>query len=357
MKRILLFAAAFCAAAPAFASDHRQAVENLIKGYIQPEIRLFEEAATRLPDAVRAVCEGADDGTRADFKAAYSETVARFARIHFLRLGPLLEEDRVARLAFLPDPRAIGQRQLRKLLAAEDHGATQADTLADKSVAVQGLTALQLIAYDQNGAVILGAPDGTNGYSCRYAQAISGNVAAISRDLSGAWFDPQGYSSVLLETGGNGARYQSDQEALEAVFNVLSTGLIVARDQNVGPALGRSQDNVRPNRIPFSRSGNGLRFLRAELNGLDGALTSMKIETILPEEFVWLAGSAEFEFRNAQNILGRLTPPLRQTLQETQAYTQLSLVTISLNALERLVGQRIAQALGLAGGFNALDGD
>ncbi len=357
MKRIFLSAAAALIAWPALATDYTQPIQDMIAGYIQPETTKFAAATAELPSSVKSVCAAPSTENAAEFKTVFSDVVKEFARVHFLRIGPMVDEDRISRLAFQPDPRGIGQRQIRKLYSAKDATALSADSLAEKSVAVQGLTALQLIAFDKNGNVVLGAESESRDFTCAYAAAISENVAAIALAVRDAWASADGYSQTLLATGGAGARYQNEQEALEDMFQTLSTGLIVVRDQNIAPALGSSKDKARPNRIPFSRSGNGVVFLAAEMSGILDAVKSMNLEPIMPEEHVWLIGSMTFEFENAQKTLNNLQPPLRQTFETGDAYSQLSLVVISLNSLQRLVGERIAGALGLAGGFNALDGD
>ncbi|MGS4887509.1 imelysin family protein [Roseibium sp. MB-4] len=357
MKRILVSAAAALMTWPAVAADLTQPIEKMIAGYIQPEIRVFADVATRLPEAVQEVCQAPTDEAKSDFKVVFSDAVGQFARIHFLRLGPLIEEDRISRLAFQPDPRGIAQRQIRKLYGAQDESVRTAESLSEKSVALQGLTALQLIAFDKTGAVVLGEVGERGDFTCSYALAISENVAGIAQDVMLSWFDADGFSKTLLETGGSNARYQTDKEALEDVFQTLSTALIVVRDQNIAPALGSSEEKARPNRIPFSRSDNGVVFLTSEMNGILDAIQSMDLEPMMPEEHAWLIGSMTFEFENAMKTLNKLPPPLRETFEPSGAYGQLSLLVISLNSLQRLVGERVAGALGLAGGFNALDGD
>jgi predicted lipoprotein len=306
-----------------------------------PRPGFFADVAARVPEAVKEVCQAPTDEAKSDFKVVFSDAVGQFARIHFLRLGPLIEDDRISRLAFQPDPRGIAQRQIRKLYGAQDESVRTAESLSEKSVALQGLTALQLIAFDKTGAVVLGEEGERGDFTCSYALAISENVAGIARDVMRSWLDADGFSKTLLETGGNNARYQTDQEALEDVFQTLSTALIVVRDQNIAPSLGSSEEKARPNRIPFSRSGNGVVFLTSEMDGILAAIQSMDLEPMMmPEEHAWLIGSMTFEFENAMKTLNKLQPPLRETFEPSGAYGQLSLLVISLNSLQRLVGER-----------------
>lgn len=341
---------------PALATDYQKPVELLISGYIRPATQTFAETAARLPAAVQGICSSHDETRIAAFQNANADTIRDFAKIHFLRFGPLVEEDRLSRLAFMPDPRGTAQRQIRKLVAAQDTGVQNAGTLAGKSVAVQGLTALQLIAFDKTGGVTLGT-DGPDSFACKYSLAIAENVAVIANETAAAWQDPKGYSQILLEIGADNARFKTSKEALESVFNVLATGVTVARDQNLLPALGKSEEKAKPRRIPFSRSGNGVLFLSSELLGLEHALASMDLKAMSPSEHEWLFDTLGFEFKNAQNLLSQLQPPLRQTFEESGAYSKLKVLAITLQSIRELVAPEIAGALGLAGGFNALDGD
>jgi len=353
MRRLILTLVSLLAVQPAFAVEFNPQIESMIEGYIRPATARFADKAAALPGAVDAVCQTAGTDTANGFKAAYSETVEAFSTIHFLRFGPLLDEDRLSRLAFLPDPRGITQRQLRKILAAKNEDVHAAEDLADKSVAVQGLTALELIAFSKTGDVALG----TDPFQCSYAQAIADNVATIAKNVAGGWTDPDGYSSVLLTAGPDNARFRTSKEALESLFNSLVTGLIIARDQDVLPALGTSRDKAKAHRFPFSRSANSVLFLSGELDGIRQALAGLGLEDLTPEEFTWIYGALEFEFANAKGLLDELRPPLRETFGDEDSYARVGVLAITLKSIRDTMALELAGALNLSGGFNALDGD
>lgn len=356
MKRVLGILFAGLVASSAAADEFKRPVELIIQDYIRPAVDQFAQTATNLPQAVKAVCADPNEASVGGFTAAFSDTVRDYAGIYFLRFGPGVENDRSTRLAFMPDPRGISMRQIRKLYAAQDQTALNFASLADKSVAVQGLTALQLIAFDKNANVMLGKAGKTADFTCAYASSIAGNIASIADEINAGWQDPEGYSKVLLSPGPDNDLYRTDKEALEAVYNILATGLTVARDQNLLPALGKSAETAKPRRIPFSRSGNGILFLSSELKGIEAALSSMDLKPMVSSDYEWLFDTAGFEFRNAQNALSALTPPIRQTLDK-KGYGKLAVLSIILKSVRELVAPEMAGALGLAGGFNALDGD
>lgn len=356
--RFLIFAACiWTIAGPAGAQDFSADIKNSIDGYIRPAADGFVRAADDLPPAIDAVCAETAAETKAVFAKRYGDAVTAFAKISFLRYGPLLEDDRLNRLAFMPDPRGIAQRQIRKILATKDETATDAAALKDKSVAVQGLTALQLIAFDKDGQVALGDPGKTRDFICGYAKAIAVNVAQVADDVAAAWDDPDGYSSVLLSPGSKNDHVRTSKDAMEVIFNALVTGLVIAKDQDVLPALGKGPDSAKPNRVPFSRSGNGIAYVGAELKGIEDALRVAGFEPVLDEEYAWIPDSIYFEFGNAQNLLAGIAPPIRQSIEDGDTYNRLKVLTLTINSLRDTMAGELAGALSLSGGFNALDGD
>ncbi|WP_346906362.1 imelysin family protein [uncultured Roseibium sp.] len=356
--RYLIYAACVCLmAGPAAAQDFSVNIKKSIEGYIRPAADGFARAADDLAPAIDAVCRETTAETKAAFAQHYGDVVTTFAKISFLRYGPLLEDDRLNRLAFMPDPRGIAQRQIRKILADTDSTAIDASTLKDKSVAVQGLTALQLIAFDEDGQVVLGDPGEMRDFICGYTRAIAVNAAQVADEVAAAWDDPDGYSSELLMPGEKNDHVRTSKDAIEVIFNALVTGLIIVKDQDVLPALGKGPESAKAHRVPFSRSGNGLVYLASELKGIEDALRAAEFEPLLSEDFAWIPDSIYFEFANAQTLLADITPPIRQSLQDGGNYDRLKVLTLTINSLRDTMAGELAGALSLSGGFNALDGD
>lgn len=344
------------AAQPVAAADFNDAIDNAIAGYIRPATDQFAKSAGNLPEAVQAVCADTSEANLQVLRETYTAAIRDFSRIQFLRFGPLLEEDRLSRLAFLPDPRGIGQRQIRKIYAAKDETALSVETLKEKSVAVQSLTAFDLIVFDKDTNVLLGAAGEMRAFTCSYAGAIAQNAAQIASAVAAEWQDPNGYSKLLLSGGPENEQFRSSQEAMETVYNALTTGITVVKDQDIQPALGSSEAKAKPRRVPFSRSANGLVYLSGELAGIKEAVVSMDLIPLLPEENHRALDTLDFEFNNIQNTLSALQAPIRQTFTE-RSYNQLRAVSFTLSSVHYLMTNGMAGPMGLAGGFNALDGD
>lgn len=337
--------------------DFTPHVDELISNYIRPSMNAFEQQANHLPDAVSQVCNDPSKANRAAFAETLGAVTSAFGKVSFLRYGPMLDEDRLNRIAFLPDPRGIAQRQINKFLASDEARSITAAALKDKSVALQGLTALELIAFDQDTSVTLGQPSPDADIRCHYSKAIAGNVAAIAADLKTAWDDPTGYSSVLMEHGDGNPVHKSGQEAMETVFNALPVALIILKDQHILPVIGKGKDAAKPSRLPFSRSGNGLTYIAASLSGVQGALKSLQVEGELDDDYRWVPGSIDFELRNAVAFVSKTTPPLRQTFQTSGAFETLSALVLAIDSINTTLTKELSAALQLTAGFNALDGD
>lgn len=337
--------------------DFTPHVSGLISNYIRPSMTAFEQQANRLPGAVSQVCADPSQANKKAFAETLGAVTSAFGKVSFLRYGPMLEEDRLNRIAFLPDPRGIAQRQINKFLASDEARSITAATLKDKSVALQGLTALELIAFDQETGITLGEASADGETRCLYAKAIAGNVAAIAVDLNTAWRDPAGYSSVLLEHGDANPVHKSGQEAMETVFNALPVALIILKDQHILPVIGKGKDAAKPSRLPFSRSGNGLTYIAAGLSGVQGALKSLEVEGDLDDDYRWVPGSIDFELRNAVSLAEKITPPLRQTFQTSDAFETLTALVLAIDSVNTTLTKELSAALQLTASFNALDGD
>ncbi|NVK35585.1 MAG: imelysin family protein [Rhodobacteraceae bacterium] len=342
----------------AFATEnYKDYVERSIAGYIQPAFDRFSEEAQALPEITRSLCEQPTPANREAFSDKFSAVVEDFASVHFLRFGPLIDEHRLESLAFMPDPRGIAQRQIRKALAKEDGTLTDPESLRQKSVALQGLTALELIAFNSKAELVLGEPADNGELLCAYGAAITENIASIAQTIADEWRDENGYRKVLTETGPDNPVLHNDKEAIETIFNALTTGLIIVKDQDLLPAIGTELKKAKPHRMPFSRSGNSLRYISAELQGIGDVIQAADFTPGLGEDFSWLPNSIAFEIKQGQDYLATINAPVRSSFKTPETYDKIRTLVITVDSLRDTVALEMAGALGLTGGFNALDGD
>ncbi len=116
-----------------------------------------------------------------------------WARIEIVRVGPVLDDNRFERILFFPDRKSLGLKQVQRLLAEKDESATSAGTLKGKSVAVQGLGALDFVLNGTGADDLAKEP---NGFRCRYGAAIAAILAGLGQDLAAAWDAPDGVAKA-----------------------------------------------------------------------------------------------------------------------------------------------------------------
>ncbi|KZL19556.1 Imelysin [Pseudovibrio axinellae] len=338
------------------ASNYAQFTRSTVVNYIRPATKQLTGSLRELEERTQQVCITSDPGNSAAFEDAFSTAVAAIAGVDFLRFGPMAQDNLAQRLAFLPDSRGVVRRQINKIVAKQESTVTTPASLSAKSVALQGLTALERIAYASDGKLTLGTGKDKK-FLCDYAQSISINLAGAGQTLEAEWADPKGFSKVLLEPSEGGGVVHTHKEAAELVFNAITTGLTVNKDQYLLSVLGKTEKKANPKKAPFARSGNAITYLSASLTGLQGAYELGGYAQVLDNEQSWVANSLGFEFSNTTRVLSQLPKPLQDTGKTPDVRDKLLYLSTVLGGIKDVMSEDLAGYLGLAGGFNALDGD
>ena len=354
MRRLTAALALFLAFAAPAAADRpvrdTAIVQRAIEDYIRPATDRFARETEALHRAVAGFCRAHDTASRVALDDAFRTAVGGWSGVQFLRFGPLVDDHRMERIAFWPDPKGVGRRQLRRVLADRDASVTDPGQLAGKSVALQGLTALEYLLYGDGGE----APDD---FRCAYAaaasEALAGVVAAVAED----WAAPDGIARRLMRPDGDDPLYRTPAEALAELHRALTTGLQVVQDQKLKPVLGGDMKGAKPFVAPFRRSGLTVDVLAADAFALMAFVDLGGFTRALPEDRGWLATSIAFEFENAGKAAESVTLPIDEAVYDEAARGRLDYLSVVLGNLRTMTQQDLAAALGLKVGFNALDGD
>src|SRR5690606_24302409 len=115
-------------ATPAWAQP-AQVLERSVNAVIRPAISAFESRAQALDSAMGDFCAAPSAEGRVLAEARFGEAARAYGAIEFLRIGPLMEDNRADRLLFWPDRRSIGLRQVETLIAGADESATEVANL------------------------------------------------------------------------------------------------------------------------------------------------------------------------------------------------------------------------------------
>ncbi|MEM6712420.1 MAG: imelysin family protein [Pseudomonadota bacterium] len=354
-----LFFAALLALAPASAlaeTDLGAITRGMIEGHILPGYATFMDAADQQATVTQALCEAPSVEALETVQAAFADLVEAWSAVEFIRFGPARTDNRYERLFFWPDRNGRGLNQVQGVIATEDETVTTTESLQGKSVALQGLLALDYVLFG-TGFETLG--DG-NAHRCAYALAIAGAVAKTSVDLFAGWEGEDGYKALMLSPGPDNALYRTQGEALQEILRSMAEQLQIVHDAKLVRVVGNTPAEARFKRAPFWRSGQSLTSVIANAEAMLSLNETGGFADLLPEQSQRFAGTARFELGQISSRLSALqeTGADIETLTTSdETHGRLASVALPLAGAMRIIGEVYPAELGLTLGFNSLDGD
>ncbi len=357
--RLLLAAAIALAALPAFAQSAiptRDIVASAIDGYIRPAFAQFAEEAGSLEMNVAALCDTPSADALTTAQGQFRSTVAAFSRVEFVRIGPLGVGDRLERLLFWPDRKGIALKQVQAALVEQDATAASPDMLAGKSVAMQGLVALEYLLFGTGSDDLATS---AAAYRCSYANASAALIHGLAETITAEWHDKSaaGAAEALLNPKADAADYRTETEVLEKLAATLIHGTEAIRDQRITPILGEATGSPKPRSALFWRSGMTVPALAANFEGLHEFFLAAKFPEAMGAGNSWITDGAAFEYANAARGLAAIVDPMEKAVADAHQLQAFKYLVVVTRSLDTLLGQNIAAALDLSVGFSTLDGD
>lgn len=285
----------------------------------------------------------------------FRHLVAAYSQVEFVKFGPVLVDNRSDRLMFFPDRRGIGLRQIQGLLADEDEAWLEPGALTQKSVALQGLLALEYVMFGSGAEILTTMPES---YRCRYGVAIAAQMSAILSDVVSDWTAVDGIGSHMASPDPAHSDYRDNDEVLREFISVFVHGVEWMRDVRLAPLAGETIAENATRTALLRRSDLSTFALAENAKGLRTLLSLTRIEDLLPDERRWIVGSIDFELQNFINTANSIADmSLEDIVADDEARSKLRYLHIVSRSLQRLVVTQLAAELGLAAGFSALDGD
>jgi predicted lipoprotein len=345
----LLFAA-IAGSAVAAEPDYRAINADATKRHILPRYAALAEATGKLGDAATAFCAAPAATRIAPLQAAWRQGMAAWQAAQHLRFGPVEYFNRLPRFAFWPDPRNVTQRQLAELFAKRDAETMTQQKLVSGSVAIQGFSALERELFDQAEIAKLAAEP----FRCQWLKVVTANIAAMARDIQADWNGPpQDFATKYLKADGDGSQYHQPSEATLDLFKSVYTAVELVGDHKLARPLADKLADARPRLAESWRSEASLDNIRANLAAARDLYVSL--EPGVPDAA--LRGEIVQGFDTAIASVAGVTMPLEKAVADVGARPSVEKLRRDASALKRLLAEKLAPALGLPLGFNALDGD
>lgn len=298
----------------------------VVRDHARPGYAAFDDAASRLADL--QTCDA--ESLRPAFHAAYDAWMA----VEHLHLGPAEDDGRALAVLFWPDPKGSGAKAQAALLA-QDPATLTLDGMAQQSVAARGLAGLERLLYP---AEPLAADP------CPLIQLTTLDLARQAEILSAAWGS---YGDELLTAGQSiNMTFLKPEEATQALFTQLATGLESVADRRIGRPLG-TFDKPRPDLAQGHASGRALANITLSLQ----ALRSLAA-TLSPDSAKTLAA-----FDHAIGLAQAMDDPNLDGITDPQGWLKLEILQQAVRATRDTAIAELGPALGVELGFNSQDGD
>ena len=297
----------------------------VVTDHADPGYQAFAAATATL-----AGIESCDPETlRPAFHAAYDAWLA----VAHLHLGPAEEEGRSLAILFWPDPKGLGAKAQRALLAG-DPAALTPEAMAQQSVAARGLSGLERLLYPEDGLA----------NACPLIAATADDLARMADDLAADW---GAFGDLLMTAGQPGnTRFLSADEATQALFTQLVTGLEFIADRRIGRPLG-TFDKPRPDLAESRAAGRSARNILLSLRALRDLTLALS-----PDSPRTLAA-----FDKALSLAEAIRDPDLSGIADPQGWLKLEILQQAVRATRETAIAELGPALGVGLGFNSQDGD
>lgn len=336
--------------------DHAAIGKEALTNVIRPGYASFAGAATSLEASVGALCQAPSPASLADARTAFAKTVAAWSAVEPIRFGPVEQEHRHDRIFYWPDPKALGIKQVREALTKEDKTVTGAETLSAKSVALQGLPALEYLLYG-NDADTLSGTDGKGAFRCAFAHGVAANLVGLSKEVTDGWADGAAYAKSYLAPAPDNSAYHAPKEVTLDLFKTFTGGIELVRDAKLAKTLGPSPEQARPKLAPFWRSGLFFANLTGNLQGARDLFLKGGFAGIVHGESAGVEDSIAFDLNYAVQTLSGIAQPVEQAVRDAETRAKIEALRVSLKSAAETASGMIAKGADLSFGFNAMDGD
>jgi uncharacterized protein len=265
-----------------YAGIARQALGEVIR----PGYSALAETTGALSTKVQALCQQPSSAALKDTKDAFAASVAAWSKVEILRFGPVTQDRRYER--YWPDPKWLGLKQVRDAPANKDETVTAAQTLAPKSVALQGLPALEELLYGEGADAL--AKGGDAAFRCRFAASTAANVDNIAKEVVEGWSDGAPFTKVYLDPTPSDPVYHASKEVTLDLFKAFGSGIELVRDQKLGKPLGAKPEEAKPKLAAFWRSGAHFRQRRRQSRRRPCALRPWRLRSSGGGRIAWGGG-------------------------------------------------------------------
>jgi predicted lipoprotein len=322
---------------------------TLVQQHIVPSYHALLSHSTQLQNAIALHCENLSAGVHNDqqqvpIKQIFKNLYIHWAKVQPINFGPITYLKRQVRMQYWPDKHNVGGKQLARLL--RNNSAITLKNLQKKSVAVQGLPALEKIIY---------AKDSITSINCSLAHRISKNIESIAQETYDGWTQlPALFMNDFLPENYDYGTYSSTKE-ITAILAKSMTHYLELIEKEKLKALANN-NNIKPNhrKLEAWRSGVSAQLIYANIQTIEQIYLSVFSTPIMLKNNT-LDQKIKNEFITLTKKISILNTSLYEEIQAEQK--NIMHWRENIQQLQKLAHQALTKELGLTFTFNSLDGD
>lgn len=331
-----------------------------IKHHIVPRYIVLHDNTVHLKKQIGEFCIAPSPLGIKEVKQQFAKTVLSFAAIEHIHFGPIVEKYRLERLAYWPDRKSRGVRAIKRLLKGKKPGSIEAKRFAKKSVAVQGLTALEYVLFGAGHKGLLEENEAGK-FRCQYALRIADNIETIMTEVVKGWQPASQLVISLTQPKPSNKHYRNRKEVLLEFYHSITVGLKTLHEARMLPLTGGVDGKkTKPKRAAFWRSGLAIGVLRANLEAIDHIVKISGFERVLSRTPVDLQFHVRKIFKTLYGIYDdwlKADMKISKILSEPSERARFIMLGKRTSHLNVGFSRYFAIAADLPLGFNASDGD
>ncbi len=354
---VLLCLAVFWPGSPRAESfDHAGLARQVLEQHIRPGYATLLEATWAFETKATRFCRAAPGADMAPVRAAFADLVLAWSRIEHIQFGPVMADRRNARILYWPDRKSLGRKQIARAVSKRDPSVLALDTLAAKSVAVQGLGAAEYLLY-RTGVEAFAAAGEVRDHRCGYLTTVAANLARIGEAIVSDWSADSAFAKTYSSPGPDNPSYLEASEVTLEIAKAFLVGLERLRDIRIAGPLGLGRKTARRTRAAFEPSGLSTRALAAYLEGLVALFAKGGLQARIEGHEAGMGKAILADLTQALTQLQSIATPMQQAAETPETENKLIAIGFPLKNARAETSRVLAEAAGLSLGFNALDGD
>ena len=327
----------------------------LVKNHVLPRYARLASATEALASAAKDYCVDRSQAKLSLAQARFHDMMDAWMDVQHLYFGPIEVSRRAYRFYFWPQAQGKVADAVAKFLASGNEAALSASRIAQASAALQGLLAVEVLLYGNE------RPEAGSARGCGLFKAATGNMRTMAAEVLAEWRDGETpFARIVTRPDPQNPYFQKHSEATLAFFKSFHDGLQLIAEVKLRNVMGESARSARPHFAESRLSGRSLRNVIGNLEALQalyhggegpglGDLTrtvDRKLDRLLRKAF-------RITIATARSI----GHPMEKAAVEPGLRPKAKKLTLQARALRQIVRDDLAKAIGLAVGFNALDGD